>query len=746
MTKLEWEDWEKDPQVWDAEVQNPYVNWWNQTETRNLTFDGLPLVAMYRNALSSPPRRNSGDVSKICSEAGNSKTTHASPTKARRLPKYPGYDGQHPLNPKALNPRFDSRRPWIPNDIRADAPDKDTVIVGVIDDGISYCHQEFMQGADPAKTRVLAAWQQDAPWAGPTDADAAGKAPGGTMSQTYLPYGREFYQHDIEELMRNVTTNGHFDQDAFNSAAGLVDMTDPRGPRSLARRVGHGTHVADLAAGSEETALMFANLPDRKTVGLSGTFLEFYFLSALLRMINLADALWSREFGAAAGKDDLRGYAMVFNLSFSKSAGARDAVTGIARELVNINAERAACNWSRIYLSLPAGNDNLREGIAEFSLAKGDNRTVTLDVVPEDHSPSFVEIWTNEIPADPGLAPPGLEIGLTPPGNPPDRPSTAVGGSFKDLKQDENLVARIYTYPVVSAKDAAAQEAEKDPPEFVRQNYVLAIRPTYSNDPTAPLATAGPWQVRLTNATEHDMQVAIAVQSDQSVLPSSNNGRRPLLRDTSYRRFDDEGRVRDSYTYVGGDKPQKDLDGYIDREGDRLVFRHGSLSALALSFVAARDEMKKEAKGSDFKDFIAISTAHRRTDGRPAGYASTGTSLGEVRNTRAEALGLASKPTVSLPCEASATLPGIMAAGARRGSKVLLSGTSFAAAQTTRYMAEILREEGNFGHDADVITKLLEKKDSDLKITVPVAKGGDARLKSAIDDDGRLTSIVSPPN
>ena len=423
MTGLSWGSWTDTD--WVPDDENPYVNWWNQTEAPTVSLSFKEIVRVF-SASHTIPQNTAIDPKTATNPrtiiSGQSVT---SPTPVRQ-PDLPGYGTEHPLRDAARNPGYNGDK-WIPapEELRTDRLEKETVIVGIIDDGISYCHEEFMHPQNPQKTRILAAWQQDARWAGPTEAEADALASDGTKKQPYLPFGREYYQHDIQELMADVSRNGNFDQDAFNRAAGVVEMTDPEGPRALANRVGHGTHVADLAAGGTEMALMFANLPNRSTVGLSGTFLEYYFLTALLRMINLADAQWTRDHAQDHDGSSVRGYGMVFNLSFSKSAGARDAISGIAREVVKINEDRKECDWSRIYLSLPAGNDNLLEGIAELTIKSGKVDDMTLEVVPEDQSPSFVEIWTNQLGEDASIIPKGLEIEVTPPGLVPDGLSIA---------------------------------------------------------------------------------------------------------------------------------------------------------------------------------------------------------------------------------------------------------------------------------------------------------------------------------
>jgi len=729
---MEWTGFEQNGE-WKKNEQNPYVNWWNKTEGSP---DGCVINLDIEDAEKIFDPRLAAFLERGQETEGDGEKGDV-----------PGYEGsQHPLNIKAINKTFHENDPpkWVPDKILADAPAKGTVIVGIIDEGISLSHDEFRRRDLPDKTRIISAWQQSAVWGDEDDPQPP------TRAQKFLPFGRELYQQDIDNLIAACTRKSSFDQDRFDYVAGLADMSDPEGPRSLNGRVGHGTHVADLAVGGTDTPIMVTNLPNRETIGLSGTFLEFFFYVALLRMINIADALWDRAHKKKCF--EISGYPLVFNLSFSKTAGARDAVTGIAKRIAQINQFRREKGRSRIYLSLPAGNDNLLEGVGGFKLdGTGETkiRSFELECLPADQSPNFLEIWTTMSDNKMLYGQPPLSISVQAPGQGPQELQAGGDGHYNDLKDGENLLARLYSTVFQKGDVVDQSERSRQLKQPTRQRYILALCPTLSYDTDTTTAPAGRWKIKIQNMTDEPLFIAISVQSDQSVLPTSNNGLRAILVDEAprtgaqpdndrYRRFENNGRIRDSYSY-GPDAPQN-LDMPCPPGPARYVFRHGTLSALAMSLKQARtavDSMKRTLLFWGRTPFIFISASHRQTDGQPAPYSSTGQiALGAFAID-------STAPDISLPTEDGATVPGISAAGARRGSKVALSGTSFAAAQTTRYIVNVLQRIcwRNNRHNIKVLRRIVRcyADEFDYKVTKP--KSGRARLKRAAPRDGRLASL-----
>jgi subtilisin family serine protease len=119
------------------------------------------------------------------------------------------------------------------------------VIVGVVDSGIDVLHKDFRTGraGDELKTRIVYLWDQTAPggWMPPWWGDAF----------TERRYGRVFTQNDLEAAI----------------AAGTSPTTDT---------LGHGTHVAGIAAGdgTSSTLGLRGVAPGADLVVVKTTFYE----------------------------------------------------------------------------------------------------------------------------------------------------------------------------------------------------------------------------------------------------------------------------------------------------------------------------------------------------------------------------------------------------------------------------------------------------------------------------------------
>jgi len=186
----------------------------------------------------------------------------------------------------------------VPKDLpkRTEKPPRNTVITGIIDEGIALGHARFrqMNGDNPTSTRLIGAWQQGARYGGPD----------GTSPQK-VPFGHVLLQSEINDLLAAHSQNGWLDEEAFNLASGLTDRAEPMGVATLDRLVAHGTHVLDLAAGFDPAKtdaeilelrpILAATLPRREAVGMSGTFLQFFVVYAMQWIVDMADELWEQH-------------------------------------------------------------------------------------------------------------------------------------------------------------------------------------------------------------------------------------------------------------------------------------------------------------------------------------------------------------------------------------------------------------------------------------------------------------------
>ena len=95
------------------------------------------------------------------------------------------------------------------------------VVVGIIDTGIDYTHEDFRDPTDPSRSRIAYIWDQ---W-----------IEEGTQPDDFS-YGVEWTQAQIEEVLTTSSTDNFIHLDTFPQGAG------------------HGTHVSGTAAGNEGVA------------------------------------------------------------------------------------------------------------------------------------------------------------------------------------------------------------------------------------------------------------------------------------------------------------------------------------------------------------------------------------------------------------------------------------------------------------------------------------------------------------
>ncbi|MCY4334964.1 MAG: hypothetical protein OXC60_09865 [Litoreibacter sp.] len=616
--------------------------------------------------------------------------------------------GNVPMRDSARNPDFwqqvmkakdSDGRPdlgiWSPSLASQDIPKlpPDAVIVGVIDRGIPLHHARLRYGDE---TRIVAAWQMDAPW----EANAPSN----------LPMGREVFQKEINET---IAAHGA-DEDAIMQAFGLLDMRDKNGPRSVARRQSHGAAVMDLVSGyapgaaPENIFVIAVNLPDRETIGLSGTFLDYFTTLALYRIAALADYLWaenskrwqSEGLSPAEGQG---GFPCVVNLSFGKNAGPRNG-TGFFQTMVKELRESRPFG-APLSLVIPTGNDNLAQGHAVLDIgADGASDDLGWMVSPEDQSQNFVEIWTDPIEED-AVDKIGIDVAL--PGQSPTAPAYPTEPQAEPVASPSPKIGIVRTLNMTGEDRPFGalyrrQFPEPDAPGFVRVQFVLAVLPTLNLSEINRTVPSGEWRITLTNKSAKPITASLSVQTDQSPLPTAAQGLRSYFTDPSYSRFDQQGRVRDSYAFPLTDPP-------TDSDLAHKVSRHGSLNATA------------SAPGT------VIVAGHLANSGRPADYSATGPKNGADWQ----------MPTLSCPTEAGTVHIGTITAGSREGYALPAPGTSFASAQATRAIAEELARLARAAQNASELDEFdavawaatdAARQDEASATAVPKAKLGSGRM------------------
>ncbi len=485
-----------------------------------------------------------------------------------------------------------------------------TVVIGIIDDGIAFAHERFRIANG---SRVKYFWMQDGVYAGP----------GGNVD-----YGRELSPAAIQNLFNRYTRNDTLDEDGLYRAAGLIDF-HRAGHKAVNWRAAHGTHVMDLAAGydpAEQRAdrpIVCVQLPARTTANTSGADLVTYARDALLyicdRAVNIGQGQW---------------LPVVINFSYGLIGGPHDGTSDLELLMEWLVKERQQPPYrQKVRIVLPAGNSYLSRCHAEigFPTPAADVVELPWRVLPDDKTPSYVDIWMPRRPSG-ATVQKRIEVSVVPPGGEESPPLGDTGQGMVQWRPFGpplcTLQYNVFPWPTE------------------RGRFRITLRPTANFDRPLPIAPAGTWIVKIRNAgLPRGEKIHAWVQRDDSLYGYPRRGRQSFFDHPDYKRIDHAGRETDS-----------------DGAGGCPVKREGLLNAIATgtSVVVVGGFRRKE------------STAALYSGGGPA-HSRQG-------------------PDALTVAEDSVVHGGVLAAGSRSGSVVAMGGTSVATPQITRWIADRLAE------------------------------------------------------
>lgn len=504
----------------------------------------------------------------------------------------------------------------------------DPVVMAVIDDGIALAHQRFRLSGP--KSRIEYAWHQD------------GKC---RSSNSRVGYGREFArgsavgQKGIDELLAETAVQGAPDEDAFYRETGLVGFDTP-GHKASGLRVAHGTHVLDLAAGADPAdnvtnrPIICVELPTSATADTSGASFAPNVLDGVLFILKRADELADRY-----GLDHLP---VVINLSYGFYASAHDGSHPLEKAFDELIENRFEKTGQRLEIVLPAGNGHLSQCHSILQFEEPDQcKSLTWRLVPEDRTSSFVEIWLpySEDEHDPEC----VRLEIVPPSGTPS--------GFLSCKPGDGK-----RWLVAGGKPAVCWVSyDYFGPPVNRGRFHIAVAPTafnFSQESAQPMSPSGDWAIRLRNGKGDaglgpGQFVEAWIQRDDTPYGYLRQGRQSYFIDTDDELFDEvSGRAVD-----------------YDDPSARLR-RYGMLSGIGTG------NHTVVVGGTYGKELLA------------ARYTSAGPDRRENDTWPRKG------PDALTVSDDSLVHGGVLAAGSRSGAVVAQNGTSVAAPQAARWLAD----------------------------------------------------------
>jgi hypothetical protein len=509
------------------------------------------------------------------------------------------------------------------------------LLIGILDDGCPFAAAHFLKfpaGSAPS-TRVRAIWDQNA---GKQPVPRGGSLFGRTLSD--FTYGLEFLRQSTggatpqigldDWIGSHLTPTGSIDEDGCYADAGFT---------TLAAREAHGAHVMDVLAGRFPTSSRISqNHRDppswnEGTDRASGA--DIVFVQFPDNCIRDATGVWLKAYvvdgiryilsHADPDKTDV-----VINISYGPTTGPHDGTAELEAALTALVAEfNGKSGKPRLEIALAAGNSYLSEGHVAFT---GDDEQAedfewTWRLLPDNPVQCFAEIWMDTADAD------GVCVTLTSPSG-----HSVTSPSGVTAAPADGVLPPSGTTPLVSGQIIWGNDSV----------WQLAVGPTI----VAPGILAnehGDYTIKVTGVGENAEVHAYVARSDPN-MGVRTGAKRSYFVDPEWERTRS---AEAACTRVNGE---------FDKAGS-LVSRFGTLNGIATA--------KKHR--------VHVAGGYVLADGRKSPYSSAGPPRHGHR------VG----PDYVLPCDESYALQGIRAGGTRSGIVFRLVGTSAAAPQLARWVA-----------------------------------------------------------
>lgn len=469
---------------------------------------------------------------------------------------------------------------------------------------------------------------------GKTRFDAIWQQDGFGPSPGLFNYGALLTRAALDSLFAQARTKGLSESEIY-ALSGVEDYTMPA-HKPLGRRIAHGAHVADIACGFEPTAAPLGEV-------LLGVQLDQAAVQAILPArlsVHIVNALAfvvrrTQQIEAATSTR----LPIVVNLSFGWYSGPHDGSSLL--ELAIDNLVQARKHVAPMCVILPAGNSRLERCHTRTRLnpqgQPGDSETLHWRLLPDDRTSSRMELWL-------GTAADLVNLSVTDPGG--TTLGTFAPGHFGPLSLNGRTIGWIDYKTLVGGNGKRGIRL-----------HLARTAPIEALDTSVPLAPPGVWTLGVANATSAVVDFDAWIDRDGGLLGWPIVGRQSHFDDARYERFDRNGRVIE----VDPSPPRS------------YVLRSGTLNGVATGASAT------------------VVAGIRASDLASSKYSS----LGPVFESSRGGKRTGPTPDIAARCDDSSVLHGVLAAGSRSGSVVALDGTSVAAPQVTRWIADQFLQNGN---------------------------------------------------
>lgn len=486
-------------------------------------------------------------------------------------------------------------------------------VVGVIDGGFAFAHANFLRNG---RTRIQHFWRQDK--------HGVGNMPSG------LGYGHELTGAEIDRLMRQ------------NTFGGLVDETAVyqhfRMGMELNKRLGHGTHVLDIACGPRTVVAQMAGAPHFPNAPPSWSLAEDDASRCDIVAVQLDWATVVDTSGGSMNVHIMDGLMYILsqcapdasiavNLSWGTLAGPHDGSSVLEAAMSQLIELKAG----GLEIILPASNSYQSRTHANATLAQGEQVTLNWCGFPGDRTQNFMEVWL-----EPGAE--GVTVQITPPGH-PALPALRWGESGTwNPAGGHPACALIYPRSVAIGRNGTCA--------------LVAVAPTLAFKASITTAPSGVWQVTVANTHPGPVTFDAYIERDDEIIGVRTGALQSHFEDQWYDTSGNPGSFVD------------------DPDNPTPIRRSGSFNSIATG------------------DGVHCVGGTRVTGSKWALYSPQ---WPDPDASRPERPGVVKVPNTDAFSDENCILTGLLAAGTRSGGVARLVGTSDAAPQTLRKVFNAMR-------------------------------------------------------
>ena len=510
------------------------------------------------------------------------------------------------------------------------------VIMAIVDDGVAIANNRFRETLNQTRIKHF------------LDLSLVGTPTARGAVDEFL--GRSWTADAINSLLEQYPE----DEEGVYRALGLIDPTVAMS-QPFRAAVSHGTHVLDTAAGydwqTEDKALLKARpiIVVQPPLQAADNRSDPWMPESLKRALDwiLVKAI---ELSAEITGSEKR-LPLIVNCSFASMAGPKDGWSDVERRITQfVRTYRAGGPPQLCNVVMSAGNSLQFRDTARARIEK-ERVSVPWRVLPDDKTSSFVQIWLPRT----DMKAQQVRVALRPPG--------------QDKAEKFSKLDKTLDWTVGDAVRARLYHQSWPRPDGKRRECItIAIRATADDGAPEPVVPAGLWHIDIEPATvlPEPLEIDLHVNRDDVGIFARGKGRQSYFDDPDYPRADlvgvyQRGKLVGTRRAADSEQPRPDA--------HPLVRPQGTLNAYG------------------FGEGTLLVAGYRASDNTPAAYSASGAAYMPRRSKSPGGRPLVG-PDLAAVSDASPSLPGILGGGTYSGSVARLNGTSVAAPQVVRQLAE----------------------------------------------------------